>query len=114
MAERFLELATHSESHKSISRGSAPNQGTAMTHYLCDCLLHRREGATASKLVQRCKPPEYRVWLKYMEGIYPVQTHLHWINKAPMSNCPHCSERVGETLTHFPRAAPSFETHENQ
>jgi hypothetical protein len=46
-------------------------------------LLHRKEVAAASKITQRFKLAEYRVWLKCMEDIYPVQAYLHKINKAP-------------------------------
>ena len=40
-------------------------------------VLHRKEAALVSQVIQRCKTAEYRVWLKSMEGIYPVQTYLH-------------------------------------
>ncbi len=71
-------------------------------------LLHRRDAFTVSQVIQRCKTAEYRVWLKSMEGIYPVQTYLHRIGKAPSPLCPHCNSRVDETFTHFTSVCPKF------
>jgi len=71
-------------------------------------LLHRRDAFTVSQVIQRCKTSEYRVWLKSMEGIYPVQTYLHRIGKAASPLCPHCSSGVDETFTHFTSVCPKF------
>jgi hypothetical protein len=43
-----------------------------------------------------------------MENIYPVQSYLHMINKAPNPLCLHCGEGVRETLTHFACVCPKF------
>ena len=51
---------------------------------------------------------EYRVWLKCMTGTYPVQTYLQRIGITQSSICPHCDERVPETLTHFACLCPKF------
>ncbi len=48
------------------------------TVYVTD-LLHHKEGAVLSRVIQRCKSGEYRVWLLCMTGIYPVQTYLQRI-----------------------------------
>ncbi len=71
-------------------------------------LLHRKEAAVVSQNVQRCKPAEYRIWLKSMEGIYPVHTYLHRIGKAASPLCPYCNSRENETLTHFTSICPRF------
>jgi hypothetical protein len=78
------------------------------TNFVTD-LMNRKKGATVSKIIQQYKYSEYSVWLKCKEGIYPVQTCLYRIDKAPTPNCPHCSERVGETLTRFACVCPSFD-----
>ena len=71
-------------------------------------LLLRKEAATVPQIIQRCKTAEYRVWLKCIEGICPVQTYLHRIGKAPSPLCPHCSCRENETFTHFTSVCPKF------
>jgi hypothetical protein len=86
---------------KQLPRNSAPNRSILqtvskvhilramllrLTRFVTD-LLHCKEGATVSRLTPRFKPAEYRVWLKCMEGIYPVQEYLHRISKAPTSIC---------------------------
>jgi hypothetical protein len=64
-------------------------------------LLQRKEGATVSKVIRRCTPAQYRVWLKCMTGTYPVQAYLSRIKMAKSPICPHCSDVVPESLTHF-------------
>ncbi len=64
-------------------------------------LLHHKEGTVISRIIRRCRPAEYRVWLKCMTGTYPVQTYLQRIGVAQTPICPHCDERVPEYLTHF-------------
>ncbi len=76
---------------KQLPRNSAPNesilqqesqvnilQAMLLLHiiFVTD-LLHHKEGATVLKLTQLFKPAEYRVWLKCMGSIYPVQIYLH-------------------------------------
>jgi ribonuclease HI len=107
---------------KQLPRNSAPNRSILravskihilramrlrLTRFVTD-LLHRKEGATVSRLTPRFKPAEYRVWLKCMEGIYPVQEYLHRIGKAPTSICRYCEGDVRETLTHFACVCPKF------
>jgi ribonuclease HI len=108
--------------NKSLPRDSAPNESilrsVAKVHILramrqrstifVTDLLHRKESATVSKITQRLKPAEYRVWLKCMENIYPVQSYLHKISKAQTPICLHCGEGVKETLTHFACVCPKF------
>ena len=108
--------------NKQLPRNSAPNRSILrtvskvnilramrlrLTRFVTD-LLHRKEGVTVSRLTQRFTPAEYRVWLKCMEGIYPVQEYLHRIGKAPTSICLHCGEGARETLTHFACVCPKF------
>jgi hypothetical protein len=71
-------------------------------------LLHHNEGAAVSKVIRRCKPAEYRIWLKCMTGTYPVQTYLKRIGIAKSPICPHCPEAVPESLTHFACVCPKF------
>jgi hypothetical protein len=71
-------------------------------------VLNSKEAGTVFQVIQRCKTAEYRVWLKSMEGIYPVQTYLHSIGKASSPLCPHCSSNVDETFTHFTSVCPKF------
>ncbi len=71
-------------------------------------LLHHKEGATISKIIRCCQPAEYRVWLRCMTRIYPVQTYLQRIGVAKSSICPHCKEGVPESLTHFACVCPKF------
>jgi hypothetical protein len=47
-----------------------------------------------SRVIQRCMPAEYRIWLKCM-------TVLKHTGIATSPICPHCSEAVSESLTHF-------------
>ena len=77
------------------------------TPFVIDLLQHK-EGATVSKIIQRCTPAEYRVWLRCMTGIYPVQTYLRRIGVSKSPTCLHCGERVPETLTHFACVCPKF------
>ena len=107
---------------KPLPRDSAPNQSllekVAVSHALravrqrstvfVTDLFDRKEGNTVSKLIRRCTPSEYRVWLKCMTGTYPVQTYLKRIGKAQSPICPHCDERAPESLTHFACVCPKF------
>ena len=108
--------------NKTLPRDSAPNRSlfeavaafntlravlkrnTTFVTYL----QHHKEGATISKIIRRCKSAEYRVWLKCMTGIYPVQTYLQRIGVAKSPICPHCQEGVPESLTHFACVCPKF------
>jgi hypothetical protein len=82
------------------------------TIFVTDLLHHK--GATISKIIRRCKPAEYQVWLRCMTGIYPVQTYLHRIGVAKSSICPHCKEGVPKPLSHFACVCPKFRRLERQ
>ncbi len=71
-------------------------------------LLHHKEGAVISRIIWRCRPTEYRVWLRCMTGTYPVQTDVQLIGVAQTPTCLHCDERVPESLTHFACLCPKF------
>ena len=75
------------ECGKALPRDSAPNRSllekVAASHdlravrqrstvFVTD-LFDIKDGKTVSKLIRRCIPSEYRVWLKCMTGTYPVQ-----------------------------------------
>ena len=107
---------------KPLPRDSAPNRSllTAVvafntfraikkrsTMFVTD-LLHHKEGTVISRIIRRCRPTEYRVWLKCMTGTYPVQTYLQRIGVAQTPICPHCDEKVPESLTHFACLCPKF------
>ena len=85
------------------------------THFVTD-LLHHKVGSIVSRTIRRCAPAEYRVWLRCMTGIYPVQTYLARIGIVKSSICPHCTEQTPETLTHFACSvsAPNSEKREHQ
>ena len=109
-------------SGKPLPRDSAPNRSllekTAASNTLravkkrstvfVTDLLHHKEGATVSKVIRRCTPAVYRIWLKCMTGTYPVQAHLKRIGIAKSPICPHCSQAVPESLTHFACVCPKF------
>ena len=71
-------------------------------------LFHHKVGAAVSKTIRRCTPAVYRIWLKCMTGIYPVQTYLKRIGVAKSPTCPHCNEEVPESLAHFACVCPKF------
>ena len=110
------------ECGKVLPRDSAPNRSLlekiAVSHALravrkrdtifVTDLFEHKEGRTVSKLIQRCAPSEYRVWLKCMTGTYPVQMYLKRIGKAQSPICPHCDEGTPESLTHFACVCPKF------
>ena len=110
------------ECGKPLPRDSAPNRSLLEkvavsntlravrkrnTIFVTDLFYHK-EGSTVPRLVQRCTPSEYRVWLKCMTGIYPVQGYLKRIGKAQSSSCPHCADGTPESLTHFACVCPKF------
>ncbi len=79
------------------------------TVFVTDLLLiDHKEATVISRVIQRCKSTEYRVWLRCMTGIYPVQTYLPRIGVVHSPICPHCDERVPESLTHFACLCPTF------
>ncbi len=45
-------------------------------------LLHRTEGTTLSRVIRRCQPAVYRVWMKGMTGTYPTYTYLKRVGLA--------------------------------
>ena len=71
-------------------------------------LLHNSNGATVSRIIHRCEPAVYRVWLRCMLGIYPVQTYLKRIGKVNSLQCLYCADGTPETLTHFACLCPQF------
>ena len=71
-------------------------------------LLHNSNGATVSRIIHRCEPAVYRVWLRCMLGIYPVQTYLKRIGKVNSPQCLYCADGTPETLTHFACLCPQF------
>jgi hypothetical protein len=80
------------------------------TDFVTDLLRHK-EGFTISKIIRRCEPAEYRVWLKYMTGIYPVQIYLQRIGVLVANSSlqfVHIAKRVPESLTHFACVCPKF------
>jgi hypothetical protein len=70
------------------------------TVFVTDLLQHK-DGATVSKVIRRCMPAEYRIRLKHMTWTFPIQVYLKRIGIAASSICPHCSEAVSESLSHF-------------
>ena len=110
------------ECGKTLPRDSAPNRSILekvagsnvlravrkrTTVFVSD-LFDREEGSTVSKVIWHCTPSEYRVWLKCMTGIYPVQVYLKRIGKAQSPICPHCCSGTIESLTHFACVCPKF------
>ena len=73
-------------------------------------LFHHKVGVTVSKVIRRCTPAVYRVWLRCMTGIYPVQTYLKRIGAVRSSTCPHWDEGTPEakSLAHFACVCPKF------
>jgi hypothetical protein len=116
------EFDSEGSSGKPLPRDSAPNRSllekTAASNTLravkkrsivfVTDLLHHKEGATVSRVIRRCTPAEYRIWLKCTTGTYPVQAHLKRIGIANSPICPHCSDAVPESLTHFACVCPKF------
>ncbi len=66
------------------------------------------EGAVLSRVVSRNDDAVLRVLCKAMTGIYPVQVYIHCIGVAKSLQCPHCSNKANETLTHFACVCPAF------
>jgi ribonuclease HI len=110
------------QSRKSLPRDSAPNKSlidkaTVVNTYravykrstiFVKDLLHRSEGTTVSRVIRRCQPAVYRVWLKGMTGTYPTYTYLKRVGLAKSPDCPYCAAGVPETLTHFACVCPQF------
>jgi hypothetical protein len=110
------------ECGKPLPRDSAPNRSllekVAASHALravrlrstvfVTDLFDNKDGKTVSKLIRRCTPSEYRVWLKCMTGTYPVQVYFKRIGKAQSPICPHCGEGAPESLMHFACICPKF------
>ncbi len=84
---------------KTLPRDSAPNRSILekvagsnalravrkrTTVFVTD-LFDREEGSTVSKVIWRSTPSEYRVWLKCMTGIYPVQAYLKRIGRGKLN-----------------------------
>ena len=95
----LLEKVANFNTLRAVKKRSTP--------FVTDLLQHK-EGATVSKIIQRCTPAEYLVWLRCMTGIYLVQTYLKRIGVSKSPTCLHCSEGVPETLTHFACVCPKF------
>ena len=64
--------------------------------------------ATVSKVIHRCKPSVYRVWIRCMLGIYPVQTYLKRIGLAQSPDCLSFADGTPETLAHFACVCSKF------
>mgnify|MGYP006978522195 FL=1 len=70
-------------------------------------VLHQLEGATVARCVARCRPAEYRVWVKASADRYPVNSYLHQCQLVPSPHCPYCPGQ-DETLAHFTTICPRF------
>jgi hypothetical protein len=70
-------------------------------------LLYQPEGATIARCVARCRPLEYRVWVKATAYWYPVQSCLHRCGVVQSPHCPYCQGQ-DETLAHFTTICPRF------
>lgn len=106
---------------KALPRDSAPNHcvlnravrantrravGMRSTAFVRQ-LLHQPEGATIARCVARCRPAEYRVWVKATADRYPVQSYLHRCGVVQSPHCPYCQAQ-DETLAHFTTICPRF------
>jgi hypothetical protein len=69
---------------------------------------HRVRPATVSRCVARCRPAEYRVWVKATADRYPVNLYLHQCQLVPSPHCPYCPGQ-NETLAHFTTICPRFQ-----
>ena len=113
--------ASLAQQGKTLPRDSAPNHallkrtvrantrravGMRSTTFVRH-LLHQQEGATIARCISRCRPAEYRVWVKMMADRYPVQSYLHRCGLVPSAHCPYCQEQC-ETLAHFTTVCPRF------
>ena len=110
------------QSKKSLPRDSAPNKSlidkvSAVNTYLAvykqstifvKDLVHRVGGTTVSRVIRRCQPAVYSVWLKGTTGTYPTYAYLKRVGLAGSSDCPYCDAGVPETLTHFACVCPQF------
>ena len=107
---------------KQLPRDSAPNRSLIdkvstfnifravhkrSTKFVKD-LLHRSEGMTVSRVVRRCQPAVYRVWIKCMTDTYPTQAYLMRVGLTKSRVCPYCPAGAPETLTHFACVCPQF------
>ena len=113
--------ATAAQLGKSLPRDSAPNHHLLQRTVRVNTrraismrsttfvrqLLHQPEGATIARCVARCRPAEYRVWVKAMADRYPVQSYLHRCGVVQSPHCPYCQEQ-DETLAHFTTICPRF------
>ena len=106
---------------KSLPRDSAPNHtllhravrvnirravGMRSTTFVRQ-LLHQPEGETIARCVARCRPAEYRVWVKMTADRYPVYSYLHRCGLAQSPHCLYCQAQ-DETLAHFTTICPRF------
>ena len=71
--------------HKAVQVNTRRAVGMRSTKFVRQ-VLHQLEGATVARCVARCRPAEYRVWVKASADRYPV-------NFLPpsMSACPVAS-----------------------
>ena len=79
-----------------------------MLHASCCTECTAFPGSDFSRVIRRCQPNVYRVWLKGTTGTYPTHAYLKRVGLANSPNCPYCDAGVSETLTHFTCVCPQF------
>ncbi len=84
---------------------STPIKQSKSGQYLCE---GSRGGNNCVRVIRRCQPAVYRVWLKGMTGTYPTYAYLKRVELAGSSDCPYCDTGVSKTLTHFACVYPQF------
>ncbi len=60
-----------------------------------------------SRALCRCRPAEYRVWVKATADWYPVNSYLHQCQRVPSPHCPYCPGQE-EALANFTTICPRF------
>jgi hypothetical protein len=72
-------------------------------------ILHSAEESTASRVIRRYKPAEYRVCVKGMNGTFSAHEYLKRVGLARTQDCPNCDEGISETLIHFSESASALD-----
>ena len=94
--------------HKAVRVNTRRAVGMRSTKFVRQ-VLHQLEGATVARCVARCRPGEYRVWVKASADRYPVNSYLHQCQLVPSPHCPYCpGQPEDETLAHFTTICPRF------